>query len=149
PVALEWTWTDALGHSVAAATKLGTAWVEVGVWLGAPLLTAYALVALAGNWRAFVRTFARRAHAPSIDAAAGIEIPLSWFWLGFALCGGAAIALGRALFDIPVALGCLAVAMSLVFSMVAARICGETDINPGGAMGKLTQLTFGILAAPP
>jgi len=145
PIALASTWTDALGREVTAATRLGSAWVEVGVWLGAPLLTAYALVALAGNWRAFVRTFARRAHAPSSDAAAGIEIPLSWFWLGFALCGGAAIALGRALFDIPVALGCLAVAMSLVFSMVAARICGETDINPGGAMGKLTQLTFGIL----
>jgi uncharacterized oligopeptide transporter (OPT) family protein len=146
PIALESTWTDTLGRIVPAATKLGTAWVEVGIWAGAPLLTAYALVALAGNWRAFGRTFARRAaRGAADDPSAAIEIPLSWFWIGFALCGGAAIALGRALFDIPVALGCLAVAMSLVFSMVAARICGETDINPGGAMGKLTQLTFGIL----
>jgi uncharacterized oligopeptide transporter (OPT) family protein len=147
PIALASTWTDGLGHQVTAATKLGAAWVEVGIWLGAPLLTAYALVALAGNWRAFGRTFGRRAsRAPSADdPAAGIEIPLSWFWIGFALCGGTAIVLGRALFDIPVVLGCLAVAMSLVFSMVAARITGETDINPGGAMGKLTQLTFGIL----
>ncbi|HSS01610.1 MAG TPA: OPT family oligopeptide transporter [Kofleriaceae bacterium] len=150
PIALASTWTDALGRVVPAATKLGTAWVEVGIWAGAPLLTAYALVALAANWRAFGRTFARRAVGGAAggaadDASAAIEIPLSWFWIGFALCGGAAIALGHALFDIPVALGCLAVAMSLVFSMVAARICGETDINPGGAMGKLTQLTFGIL----
>jgi uncharacterized oligopeptide transporter (OPT) family protein len=165
PIALASTWTDALGRVVPAATKLGSAWVEVGIWAGAPLLTAYALVALAGNWRAFGRTFARRAARGAADdpsaaiaspgsagarstpggSAESIEIPLSWFWIGFALCGGAAIALGRALFEIPVALGCLAVAMSLVFSMVAARICGETDINPGGAMGKLTQLTFGIL----
>ena len=39
----------------------------------------------------------------------------------------------------------LAVATSLVFGMVAARITGETEINPGGAMGKLTQLGFGML----
>jgi uncharacterized oligopeptide transporter (OPT) family protein len=145
PIGLEATWTDALGHSVAAISRLDRAWFELGIWLGAPLLICYALVALAGNWRAFVRTFARRTRVARADPALDIEIPLSWFWCGFALCGTTTIVLGRALFDIPVMLGCLAVAASLVFSMVAARITGETDINPGGAMGKLTQLGFGIL----
>jgi len=157
PIALESSWTDALGHHVAATTRLGSAWAEVGIWLGAPLLVSYAVVALLANWRAFVRTFRARlggdATAPNdagdagdaASASARIEIPLSWFWFGFTLCGGSVIVLGRALFDIPVVLGCLAVATSLVFSMVAARITGETDINPGGPMGKLTQLGFGIL----
>jgi uncharacterized oligopeptide transporter (OPT) family protein len=145
PIGLDAPWIDALGHRVTATTALGSAGFETGIWLGAPLLIAYALVALAGHWRAFGRTFARRAPDALDGASAGIEIPLSWFWWSFALCGSAAIALGRALFDIPVGLGCLAVATSLVFSMVAARITGETDINPGGAMGKLTQLGFGIL----
>jgi OPT family oligopeptide transporter len=146
PIALESTWTDALGHSVAATRSLGTSGIDVGIWLGAPLLVSYALVALIGHWRAFVRTFASRRDALAPDTAStGIEIPLSWFWYGFALCGGAAIVLGRVLFDIPVVLGCLAVATSLVFSTVAARITGETDINPGGPMGKLTQLGFGML----
>ena len=147
PIALDSSWVDALGHHVAATTRLGSAWAEVGIWLGAPLLVSYALIGLLGNWRAFVRTFRSRrdVHAAPSDASARIEIPLSWFWFGFTLCGGAVIVLGRALFDIPVVLGCLAVATSLVFSMVAARITGETDINPGGPMGKLTQLGFGIL----
>lgn len=149
PIALAARWTDALGRQVTAATRLDLAWVEVGIWLGAPILVAYALVALAGNWRAFVRTFAGgrargAADAPD-DPGAGIEIPRSWFWFGFTLCGGAAIVLGRVLFEIPAVLGALAVATSLVFSMVAARIVGETDITPGGAMGKLTQLGFGAL----
>src|SRR5262245_24008637 len=87
PIALESPWTDALGHPVTAATKLGTAWLEVGVWLGAPLLVSYALVALASNWRAFARTFAPRASRMTAadDDASAIEIPLSWFWCGFAL----------------------------------------------------------------
>jgi len=147
PIALGAPWTDTLGHHVAAATRLDLAWAEVGIWLGAPLLVAYALVALAGDWRSFARAFTpRRGVAVPVDAAAaGIEIPRSWFWFGFTLCGGTAIVLGRALFDIPVVLGALAVATSLVFSTVAARISGETDITPGGAMGKLTQLGFGVL----
>ncbi|HEX3478495.1 MAG TPA: OPT/YSL family transporter, partial [Kofleriaceae bacterium] len=149
PIGLASMWTDPLGHIVAATGELGRASDDLGIWLGAPLLIAYALVALAGQWRAFVRTFAaprvRRAAAALDAASAAVEIPASWFWCGFALCGGTAIALGRALFDIPVPLGCLAVATSLVFGMVASRICGETDINPGGPMGKVTQLGFGIL----
>jgi uncharacterized oligopeptide transporter (OPT) family protein len=146
PIGLDATWTDALGRTVGATVHLGTAWFEIGIWLGAPLLIAYALVALAGNWRAFVRTFAgQRAERAAGDPGADIEVPLSWFWCGFAVCGGAMVVLGRALFDIPAVLGCLAVATSLVFGMVAARITGETDINPGAAMGKLTQLGFGIL----
>ena len=148
PIGLGSMWTDPFGDVVAATRELRSARIDLGIWLGAPLLIAYALVALAGQWRAFVRTFAARRPAPrdaSDRAIAAIEIPASWFWCGFAVCGSAAVVLGRALFDIPVPLGCLAVAASLVFGMVASRICGETDINPGGAMGKLTQLGFGIL----
>lgn len=147
PIALEARWVDALGRPAPAAARLGSAWAEVGIWLGAPLLVAYALVALASSWRAFVRTFQRRRadDAGAGDALANVEIPMSWFWVGFALCGSALIIVGHALFDIPAVLGALAVATSLVFSMVAARITGETDINPGGPMGKLTQLGFGML----
>jgi uncharacterized oligopeptide transporter (OPT) family protein len=146
PIALDATWVDSLGRSVTATTRLDMSWAEIGIWIGAPFLVSYAIVALAGNWRAVVRTFTARRGTPRLeDASARIEIPLSWFWFGFALCGGSAIVLARVLFDIPVLLGCLAVAMSLVFSMVACRITGETDITPGGPMGKLTQLAFGVL----
>ncbi|MCW5801010.1 MAG: OPT/YSL family transporter [Deltaproteobacteria bacterium] len=135
----------AIAPDVAAATSLGTAWAEVGIWLGAPMLVGASLVALAAKWRAFGRTFAFRRRRDDDPLAARIEIPLRWFWIGFALCGALAVTLGRALFDIPIALGVLAVAASLVFGMVACRITGETDVTPGGPMGKLTQLAFGAL----
>ena len=40
----------------------------------------------------------------------------------------------------------LAVALSFVLSIVAVRSTGETDINPVGGMGKVTQLVYGGVA---
>lgn len=146
PIAVDTIAVDASGHAVAAASSLRLAWAEVGIWAGAPMLVAYALVALAGQARAFARMFGTRALAVASDPrAAAIEIPRAWFWIGFAGCGSVAIVLGAAVFDVPVVLGVLAVALSVVFGMVACRITGETDINPGGPMGKLTQLAFGVV----
>lgn len=140
PLARTSLWIDPAGHAVLAASGPGRVWLDAGIWLGAPLLAAYALVTLAAHWRAFRRVPGAPA-APSPHAH--LEVPARWFWIGFAVTGGAAIVLARAWFDIPVMLGALAVAMSLVFSSVACRINGETDIQPGAAMGKLTQLVFG------
>jgi OPT family oligopeptide transporter len=146
PHAVETVAVDAAGHAGAAASSLRLAWAEVGIWAGAPMLVAYALVALVGQARAFARFFAARELAPATDPrAAAIEIPRAWFWIGFAVCGSVAIVLGAAVFAVPVVLGALAVALSVAFGMVACRITGETDINPGGPMGKLTQLAFGAM----
>lgn len=143
PLALGAMWTTPAGQTVAGTTHLGTTWAEAGIWLGAPLLVAYATVALLGRWRVMRRVFARREDEPG--ARPDVEIPAAWFWIGFAVCGGAAIVLARLIFDVPVVLGALAVALSLLFGAVACRITGETDITPGGPMGKLTQLVFGGL----
>ena len=40
----------------------------------------------------------------------------------------------------------MAVAITFILSVVAARATGETDITPIGAMGKITQLTYGVVA---
>ena len=37
----------------------------------------------------------------------------------------------------------VAIALSAVLAAVAARSLGETDINPMGGVGKVTQLVFG------
>src|SRR5690606_28252101 len=36
-------------------------------------------------------------------------------------------------------------AMSFLLALVACRVTGETDTTPVGAMGKVTQLTFGAI----
>jgi len=40
----------------------------------------------------------------------------------------------------------VAVLLSFALALVACRVTGETDTTPVGAMGKITQLTFGVLS---
>jgi putative OPT family oligopeptide transporter len=49
-------------------------------------------------------------------------------------------------FNINPVLALFAVALSFVLAIVACRVTGETGITPIGALGKVTQLTFGFLA---
>ena len=39
----------------------------------------------------------------------------------------------------------VAVLLSFILALVACRVTGETDTTPVGAMGKITQVTFGVL----
>lgn len=47
-----------------------------------------------------------------------------------------------AYFGIPYVYGALAVLLAFVLCLVAARITGETDVTPTGAMGKIVQLSY-------
>jgi uncharacterized oligopeptide transporter (OPT) family protein len=53
--------------------------------------------------------------------------------------------MAQANFGIPWFLGAVAVLLSFGLSLVACRATGETDITPIGAMGKVTQLVYGVL----
>jgi uncharacterized oligopeptide transporter (OPT) family protein len=54
--------------------------------------------------------------------------------------------LGHLIFGISWWMGIIAVLVTFLLSIVAARATGETDITPIGAMGKITQLIYGVLA---
>jgi uncharacterized oligopeptide transporter (OPT) family protein len=62
-----------------------------------------------------------------------------------AVAGGVIVVLAQVFFHIPAYYGALAVLMSFVLGLVACRACGETDISPSGPMGKIMQLTYGVL----
>ena len=44
-------------------------------------------------------------------------------------------------------MGAVAVVLTFFLAAVAARAGAETGINPIGALGKVTQLTFGVAGA--
>jgi uncharacterized oligopeptide transporter (OPT) family protein len=141
----------AAGEFVTAVTRPQSAWKELGLWLGAPLLVSASLVAFACNYPALVRAFTaftRKSDEVSSAMAERIartEVPLSWFWLGSLAASVPLVWLSHHLFAIPVPYGVLAVLITFVLCAVAARTTGETDITPVGALGKIMQLTYGTL----
>jgi OPT family oligopeptide transporter len=147
PWGIDETWTNAAGTVVAATTKPGKAWKELGLWLGAPMMVSSGILAFAIQWKTIVRAFKGilgRADAADAHKAA-VEVPSSWFAAGFVFAGLGLTILCRVAFDIPLVLGALAVILAFALALVAARATGETDITPIGAMGKIVQLTYGVL----
>ena len=90
--------------------------------------------------------FQGRAENAVEDPLAKIEVPGSWFLVGTAFSGLGCIMVLHYAFQTSWWMGMIAVILTFFLAMVAARATGESDITPIGAMGKITQLTFGILA---
>jgi uncharacterized oligopeptide transporter (OPT) family protein len=135
------SWMNPQGAVTPVLTGLDLAWRDLGIWAGASMLVAYGVVTLLMQiWSALARF--RRQHL----TAATHAISLQWFWLGMLVVGGSLVVAGAAFFDISPWHGAIAVACSALLAPVAARVTGETDITPGSAMAKLTQLSFGALA---
>jgi len=69
-----------------------------------------------------------------------------WWFIGFSVSVGALCLAADTLFDIPFVLTLVAVAVSYLLALVAGRSVGESDFNPAGGLGKITQLIFSGLA---
>jgi uncharacterized oligopeptide transporter (OPT) family protein len=127
-----------------AARSAGRAWRDIGVWIGAPMMIAGGLVAFLAQWRTIVRALTGLGRTSRASYATA-EVPGSWFF-GLALVATAgALVLGHTQFFIPWHLGLGAVLLTFFLSLVACRATGESDITPIGAMGKITQLVYGVL----
>jgi uncharacterized oligopeptide transporter (OPT) family protein len=141
-------WTNPAGDLVYATTAPGRAWREIGIWLGVPIMVSSSLLQFAMQWRTFVRAFQGMARGGSAQAdprIAATEVPTSWFAAGVGVGGAGVVGIGAVYFGIPVHYGILAVLLTFVLSLVACRATGESDITPIGGMGKLMQLTYGVL----
>ena len=116
------------------------------LWPGVALMVSHSLVGLLLQLPSMIKGLQRTLAGGNDDVVEGldkVEVPMRWFWIGLAVVGSLSIALQWAYFDIGPVYGALAVVLALGLSFVAARSVGETDINPVGAMGKVTQLVFG------
>jgi OPT family oligopeptide transporter len=128
--------------------------VQWTLWFGASCMVAAGLLSFALSWRTALSAFhdlkqmfsSRSAAASDSGRIATIEAPMSWFAVGQIVSLVALASLGHATFGMPVWQSAIAVALSFWLALVACRVTGETDTTPVGAMGKVTQLTFGALS---
>ncbi|MDP2307341.1 MAG: OPT family oligopeptide transporter [Pseudomonadota bacterium] len=141
----------ALGAIKTAAATPGNvkAW---GLWTGSAMMVTAGLTAFAFQWRSIVRAFAGLGAMVKGVGTAGkagdpmdaIEVPNSWFAMGTLVSGAGCVFLMQYQWGIQWYWGIISVAFAFVLSLVACRATGETDITPIGAMGKVTQLFYGV-----
>ena len=148
PRALGELWMNPSNVLVAAAPSPGSAYSKIGIWYGAPMLVAYGLLVFAMQWRTVGRALrGLRGGAASGDdeRTQAVEVPMTWFVRGMVVASIGLVFIAWYAFAIPFYMGILAVIMTFFLGLVACRATGETDITPGGAMGKIMQLTYGVL----
>jgi uncharacterized oligopeptide transporter (OPT) family protein len=149
PEAYDSVWVNAAGESMRAASEPYKAWREIGIWFGVPIMVSSGLLAFGLQWRTIGRAFRGLGggvqKSANDDLVERTEVPISWFAWGCALAGIGVVALAQIYFHVPWHYGTLALGLTFVLSLVACRATGESDITPTGAMGKITQLTYGVL----
>jgi uncharacterized oligopeptide transporter (OPT) family protein len=80
------------------------------------------------------------------DVLEKIELPMWIFAVGIPVFGALTVYLGHIWFGIHYWLGLIAIPLVFIFTLIAVTSTGLTAITPGGALGKLTQITYGALA---
>ncbi|APR77196.1 Oligopeptide transporter, OPT family protein [Minicystis rosea] len=148
PMGLGATWTDATGAVVTAVKAPGSTTSGIGIWVGAPMLVSSGLLSFAFQWRTIVRAF-RGLRGSKVEGepaqVAEVEVPGSWFAIGAGFAAAGIVAISARFFSVPVHFGVLAVVLTFFLALVACRSTGESDITPTGALGKIMQLTYGVL----
>jgi hypothetical protein len=124
--------------------------VQWTLWGGTACMVTSGLLAFLLQWKSVMRALkslgsifsSRKATEDPLEA---IETPMSWFAIGQGISLIALAILAHESFHMPYWQSVVAVGLSFLLALVACRITGETDTTPIGAMGKVTQLTFGAL----
>jgi uncharacterized oligopeptide transporter (OPT) family protein len=123
------------------------------LWPGATILVVGGLLALVFQWRTLGRTFGsifrsfgNRKNKSAAGVLDHIEIPMTWFVAGFVVFGLIAALVLMWMFSIHWYMGMIAVVLTFFLAAVATRAAAEIGINPIGPMGKVTQLTYGVIA---
>ncbi len=129
-----------VGAPAETASTLFGPLVEWLLWPGVSLMAASTFAGFAMRWG---RAPAGASRRLGIDAAA---LRARGPALGFAVAAVLAVTLQVALFDISLWMAMLAIPLAVLLASVAARVVGETGIPPIGAIGKLSQLGFGVAA---
>lgn len=119
--------------------------VRWALWGGTSIMIFSSLTSLALQWPTLIRAF-RLEKAEGDARAAAIEVPFAWLVIGLIPIGLGLVLLQHYAFQMSWLLGTIAVAMSFPIALVCCRATGETDTTPIGAMGKVTQLLYAVLA---
>jgi len=143
----------ALEQGWAAAGDADVAWfgstMKWLLWPGVALMVTASLTSFAFSWRSVLAAMrGRRGEADprAMSPEEADELPRTHFLSALAVALVAATAAQVLFFGISVWIAALGVLLTFMLAIVAGRVAGETGVTPVGAMGKVTQLMFGVIS---
>ena len=130
---------------IAAPTfKAITMW---SLWGGAACMTTASLSSFFSKPKVLIEAFSRPFKKDKkVDILKHIELPMSIFVVGIPIVGAIVVYLGHLFFNIGYFEGIVALPLIFVFTLIAVTSTGLTSVTPGGALGKLTQLTYAVIS---
>jgi len=142
---------DIHGRQVNGVVQFGfreiTKWA---LWGGVAMMTTASLFAFFSKPQILLSAFrglgAKRGAGRDKDPMRDIELPMWVFVVFIPLVGAVTVALAHRFFGVEIWMGILAIPLIFVFTVIGVNSTALTSITPTGALGKLTQLTYGIIA---
>lgn len=120
------------------------------LWGGVAIMTTASLFAFFSKPQilvsAFTGLFNRKKAAEKKDVLKHIELPMRTFVIGIPLVGAVVVFMAHHFFGVAVWEGAIAIPLIFIFTLIAVNSTALTAITPTGALGKLTQLTYGIIS---
>lgn len=123
------------------------------LWPGVAMMVTASLTSFAFSWRSVLAALTgiggqRDMEEKGVDAPDNNvgDIPRKVFIAAVVAALIFATLTQVLLFEISLWVAMIAVLLTFALAIVAGRVSGETGITPVGAMGKVTQLTFGLIS---
>jgi len=116
------------------------------LWPGVAMMVTASLTSFAFSWKSVVAAIKGTRKRTEVESAGPEdEVPRNVYIgavVGILL---ASVVMQFWFFGIGWGLATLGVLLTFLLAVVAGRVSGETGITPVGPMGKVTQLTFGVI----
>ncbi len=122
------------------------------LWGGAAMMTTSSLYSFFAKPEVFKEAFNRifssnkEAKVKKVDILKDIELPMPVFYIGIPIVGAIMVILGKIYFDIGYLESIIALPLIFIFTLIAVTSTGLTSVTPGGALAKLTQLSYAIIS---
>jgi uncharacterized oligopeptide transporter (OPT) family protein len=127
--------------------KAITTWA---LWGGVAIMTTASLFAFFSRPQVLVSAFRglvrRGGPGAAPDVLRDIELPMRVFVIGIPVVGGVVVYLAHRFFGVAIWQGVIAIPLIFLFTLIAVNSTALTSITPTGALGKLTQLTYSVIA---
>jgi len=141
---------DIVGTPVDGVTDFSmTEITKWSLWAGVSMMTTSSLFGFFSRPKVIIDAVAglfRKRGSGRQDLLRDIELPVSVFAVGIPVMGTVVVWLAHSFFGVSWLMGALSIPLVFVFTLIAVNSTGLTSITPTGALGKLTQLTYGFLA---